>query len=80
MKYKAGDKVKVRNHLRSGHYYGPTYFNSYMEDFCGTTLTIKDFFPDTNDYDVFENDWSWSDEMFENPSRPKKFIREVVFK
>jgi hypothetical protein len=64
MKYKVGDKVKVRNDLEPGNSYGATFFTKDMEKFKNKWVTILE----VGDYSylIEENDWSWSDEMFED--------------
>lgn len=85
MKYKIGDKVKVRTDLMPGNVYGggTTYFVFGMEKFLGKTLTIKGNFPYSysESYCVEENCWWWTDEMFEQPNAVSaKFSKEVMFK
>jgi len=62
-KYQVGDKVRVRSDLIIDEGYGGTFFISVMKQYCGKILTISHVNP--GDYKVEENDWYWSDEMFE---------------
>ncbi len=74
MKYKEGDKVKVKsiewyNDKKSK--YGRidcsemVFFESNMSKFCGSILTIKNIDLDTQSYKVEENTYYWTDDMFE---------------
>lgn len=80
MKYKVGDKVRVKNSLKAETHYRDEgghmlYFNSKMEAFCGQTLTISAAL--SNRYKVTENGWTWCAEMFEglveDPEPQRKF-------
>lgn len=41
MKFKVGDKVRVKNGLIGGNYYDGTYFNEAMEKLCGKIFVIE---------------------------------------
>lgn len=74
MKYKVGDKVKVKslewynkNKNESGIIKcGRVTFVSSMKIYLGTTLTIDKVNLKDEEYRVNENDWFWSNEMFED--------------
>lgn len=63
MKYKVGDKVRVRNDLKFGYEYGMHSFTSDMSRFCGKIVTIKSVHK--GDYRIVECEYWWTDEMFE---------------
>ena len=65
MKYKVGDKVRVRKDLKVGGSYG-VYFNDDMAKFIGEEVTIDYVGPIS--YRIKEDtfNWSWTDEMFED--------------
>ena len=66
MKYKVGDKVRIRRDLMRFERYGSQTFVKQMEKYKGMPATISKVFSD-NYYikeDKGEN-WSWTDEMFE---------------
>lgn len=67
MKYKVGDKVRVKKDLIDNKLYGDIYFYPCMNDCKGQILTISNVFRHNfvNFYEVSENDDYWSDEMFE---------------
>lgn len=64
MKYKVGDKVRVRRDLRIGTHYG-AYFASGMDDYKGGVVTIWKTY--SNCYCIEEDigTWIWTDEMFD---------------
>ncbi len=66
MKFKVGDRVKVRKDLVNGKVYGKDIFINKMEKYKGKIVTIKAIF--TNFYEIEEDRgaWYWTDEMFEN--------------
>ena len=61
MKFKVGDKVKVKTRLKADNYYGGQCFNSDMKRLEGQILTIETV--NYSDYAVKENTWYWTDEM-----------------
>lgn len=69
MKYKVGDKVKVREDLSTWEEYdNGCCFNSSMTVFLGKTVTICGVREDINRY-IIEEDygtWNWTDSMFES--------------
>ena len=81
MKYKVGDKVRVRKDLEVGKSYGEGkwVFNSAMSLFAGNEITIKavnDEFDEDNFYDIEEDFgmWGWVDEMLEGTESNYKLI------
>ncbi|RHS68225.1 hypothetical protein DW954_02500 [Clostridium sp. AM45-5] len=66
MKYKAGDKVRVREDLSKEEYYDGCYVNSEMGEFAGRVVTISRAPELTNRYGIKEDNmrWCWTDEMF----------------
>ena len=65
MKFKVGDKVKVRKDLKPNRYYGGVRFDSDMRKMKGRTVTIIGAFDDDS-YRVEGSIFYWTDEMFEN--------------
>lgn len=61
MKYKVGDKVKVKEYLRGRSY--PHGLNDDMLGFEGKTVTIS--YVAESYYSIQENSWFWDEEMFE---------------
>ena len=66
MKYKAGDKVRVREDLSKEEYYDGCYVNSEMGEFAGRVVTISRAPELTNRYGIKEDHmrWCWTDDMF----------------
>ena len=64
MKYKVGDKVRVREDLVADQWYGDDIFTPEMDSFKGQVVTIKKI--RENKYVIEEDhgDWNWTDEMF----------------
>lgn len=64
MKYKIGDKVRVREDLTAEKQYGKDSFVSQMIPFKGQIVTIKTV--NESKYTIEEDcgDWYWTDEMF----------------
>lgn len=68
MKYKVGDKVRVRTDLVDGEVYGGVDYIDYMDKWKGKVVTIS--FADNDCYGIAEDTelWTWSAEMFEDVS------------
>ena len=67
MKYKIGDKVKVRTDLIVDGVYGGQSFMSGMKLFAGKIYTIRKIDSDRKYYMFQEIGWVWTDEMIEGP-------------
>lgn len=63
MKYKVGDKVKVRSDLEKNKGYGGWYASESMVKMRGGIVTIRGV--GSSAYELEENDLMWTDEMFE---------------
>lgn len=63
MKYKVGDKVKVRSDLRVGKSYGEHAFVHDMFKFKGKIVTIESVWK--QGYRIEEDTYWWTDEMLE---------------
>ena len=64
MKYKVGDKVKVRSDLKCEEYYGGITFNFEMNKFKGMEITIARVHYGGY-YEVLEAPYNFTDEMLE---------------
>ena len=64
MKFKVGDRVKVRKDLKNNAFYGENRVNEEMFMHRGQILTIRAI--DGKNYLMEEDNWYWNDEMFEN--------------
>lgn len=66
MKYKIGDKVKVRNDLKVLKRYGDHTFVKRMEKYKGKLVTISDELPGFYHIKEDKNEnWNWAEQMFE---------------
>lgn len=65
MKYKVGDKVRVRKDLQIGTNYGDYMFVSGMDDYKGSVVTISEAFSSVCYIKEDKEKWGWTDEMFE---------------
>lgn len=73
MKYKVGDKVRVKSkdwYDENKDIYGNVsvkhYFTTEMSKWCGKEVIIEEVIDDLYRIKNDENKWSWSDEMFED--------------
>lgn len=70
MKYKAGDKVVVRNDLQCGQFYynenrdGCDVATIFMIELCGKVVTIKRVVGDKYHIKEDGDKFSWTDDMF----------------
>ena len=70
MKYKVGDKVRVRSDLEESETYGDQTFVKQMEKYKGKLVTISETISEEHPrfYYIKEDkdeNWCWTDEMFE---------------
>lgn len=90
MKYKVGDKVKVKSiewYNANKSKYGTVkcseaYFQPTMSKLCGNILTIKNIDKTINAYIVEENSYYWVDDMFESLVEEKTtqlLINGIIF-
>ena len=63
MKYKVGDKVRVRKDLIAGELYGKDIFASEMIPFKGQSVTIKKIVEDKYEIEEDSQTWWWTYEM-----------------
>ena len=68
MKYKVGDKVRVRSDLKENTRYGEQIFSPDMRPFLGKIVEISEILIEDS-YHIKETEggygWFWTDEMFE---------------
>ena len=65
MKYKVGDKVRVRSDLEVNMDYGPQTFVREMSQYIGKVVTISETYSNRYNIKEDEDEWPWTDEMFE---------------
>lgn len=66
MKYKVGDKVKVREDLEVDKRYGTEEFIEKMEEYKGKIVTIDTVNEDDYYIEEDKQTWSWTEEMLED--------------
>ena len=63
MKYKIGDKVKVRKDLVPGNFYGRVYYSSDMNKFKAMECVVTNIYDGT--YNINNSEYGFTDEMLE---------------
>ena len=76
MKYKVGDKVKVRSDLEKNKGYGGWYTSESMVKMRGEIVTIRGV--GSSAYELEENDLMWTDEMFEGLADDELTAEEAI--
>lgn len=76
MKYKVGDKVKVRSDLEENKGYGGWYTLESMVKMCGEIVTIREV--RSSSYELEENGFMWTDEMFEGLVEDELTAEEAI--
>lgn len=82
MKYKVGDKVRVREDLSTKKMYDGCYVTPSMTVFLGKTVTIRKVRWSINRYEIKEDHgaWNWNDEMFESLESEKVENKTMRYK
>ena len=80
MKYKVGDKVRVRSDLQIGTQYGAYMFASGMVDYKGKVVTISAIDLNRLRYFIEEDGegWRWTYEMFEGLVEDELTAEEAI--
>ena len=63
MKYKIGDKVRVRKDLEPGNFYGRAYYSSDMNKFKAMECVVTNIYDGT--YNINDSEYGFTDEMLE---------------
>ena len=63
MKYKVGDKVRVRKDLDPGNFYGMVYYSSDMNKFKAMECVVTNIYDGT--YNINNSEYGFTDEMLE---------------
>ena len=63
MKYKIGDKVRVKKDLEPGNFYGRVYYSSDMNKFKAMECVVTNIYDGT--YNINNSEYGFSDEMLE---------------
>lgn len=78
MKYKVGDKVKVRSDLKNDVSYGSQCTVEEMMDHKGSVVTISEVGQTYYQIEGDEEGWSWTDEMFEGLVEEELTAEEAI--
>lgn len=79
MKYKVGDKLRIRRDLMIYERYGSQTFIEQMEKYKLMPVTISEVFSEF--YHIKEDkgeNWSWTDEMFEGLIEDELTVEEAI--
>lgn len=74
MKYKVGDKVRIRKDLKVGEIYGGCRFASGMQKLVGKIACIEVVSKGNECYRIDSNHFLWTDEMFEEVWKMNKHV------
>lgn len=81
MKYKVGDKVRIKERLIPEKLYGSREFVTQMEEYEGREAVIL-VVGDVDEYyliDLDNKSWDWTDEMLESiDEKPTKFTKKDI--
>lgn len=75
MKYKVGDRVRIREDLQPNVEYEGDYFVPDMGDFKGEIATVIKVYGDGYRINEDGGDWKWTDKMFEPVEFTKKDLK-----
>lgn len=78
MKYKVGDKVRVRSDLKNDVSYGSQCTVEEMMDYKGNVVTISEVGQTCYQIEGDEEGWSWTDEMFEGLVEDELTAEEAI--
>lgn len=78
MKYKVGDKVRVRSDLQINRSYGAYAFVSEMSDYKGSVVAISEVYLTCYCIEEDKGIWKWTDEMFEGLAEDELTAEEAT--
>lgn len=78
MKYKVGDKVRVRRDLEEYGQYGKYGANRNMAELHGSIVEIKKVENENQRYEINDNLYYWTDEMFEGLVEDELTAEEAI--
>ena len=78
MKYKVGDKVKVRSDLQDGEIYGCYVFSEGMKKHKGKNVTISFALDGCYDIEEDRGKYTWTDKMFEGLVEEELTAEEAI--
>lgn len=78
MKYKVGDKVRVRSDLQISRRYGSYMFSSGMDHYKGSVVAISEVYLTCYCIEEDKGIWKWTDEMFEGLAEDELTAEEAT--
>lgn len=78
MKYKVGDKVRVRSDLQINGSYGAYTLVSEMSDYKGSVVAISEVYLTCYCIEEDKGIWKWTDEMFEGLAEDELTAEEAT--
>lgn len=78
MKYKVGDKVRVRSDLQINGRYGAYTFVSEMSDYKGSVVAISEVYLTCYCIEEDKGIWKWTDGMFEGLAEDELTAEEAT--
>lgn len=78
MKYKVGDKVRVRSDLQINRSYGAYTFVSEMSDYKGSVVAISEVYLTCYCIEEDKGIWKWTDEMLEGLVEDELTAEEAI--
>lgn len=78
MKYKVGDKVRVRSDLQISRRYGSYMFSSGMDHYKGSVVAISEVYLTCYCIEEDKGIWKWTDEMFEGLVEDELTAEEAI--
>ncbi len=79
MKYKVGDRVKIREDLDTDKIYGDWDCSKDMVQCGGKIATIVECWNDSYYIDVDNENYNWTDEMFEDYTKENNTVMTVEY-
>ena len=88
MKYKVGDKVKVKslewynafsNNGKEYIRHDRAWFTKEMAEYCGKTALVVGVYNDSYDLDIDNKEWGWYDWMLEDEPTISEQLKEKRF-
>ena len=76
MKYKVGDKVRVKKDLEPGNFYGRAYYSSDMNKFKAMECVITNIYDGT--YNINNSEYGFTDEMLEPVDKLLEYALEKL--
>lgn len=80
MRYKVGEKVRIRKDLETDKSYGEYKFLDTMERYKGKEATIKNVYSESYSVDLDNQRWLWTDDMLEPAEATIPYLQSKIDK